>query len=498
MCCQTLERLMDRYVRVLRHALSNDESSHTSNQQLNRASMEKVMLMLESEQRRRRKHRSGSSRKIGVSRDLSPLTIPNGFGEHPQTDEGQVKQEEVYQQSMSDELSSSRDTLKVVENNLNPDSIGIYKRKPSKYLTRQVPLWSVEDVASWVKRIGFNAQPFIEAGVDGDLLLQIDDKNLQQDLEIMNGIHRKRFLRELNSLKKNADYSCMDRGNIAHFLAHNVGPDYKCYTYAFLKNDLTLELLLRLNEVDLNDMLQEAGVSSAIHKRKIIEAILDRQSEEEECSNTSSSSPHSSSFQTDQVDVFVSYPKQHGAAELASLVKMQLQLRGFSVYSDAQNSVSSNHENVLNYVREARNFVLILTPNALDDCIGDLDMKSYLHREIVTAIKSGCNIIPVLQDFQFPDTEELPENMRALCYFNGVRWIHDYQEACIDKLERFIRGESFLKADPRSMTRSTTRSRGDSGRSTPTAQVYTPLNFKKERCRTISIDSAIGSAASAF
>lgn len=39
---------------------------------------------------------------------------------------------------MSDEHSSSRDTLKVEEHNLNPDSIGIYKRKPSKYLTRQV------------------------------------------------------------------------------------------------------------------------------------------------------------------------------------------------------------------------------------------------------------------------------------------------------------------------------------------------------------------------
>lgn len=54
------------------------------------------MLMLESEQRRRRKHRSGSTRSLGVSRDLSPLTLPNGFGEHSQkTDEGQVKQEEV-------------------------------------------------------------------------------------------------------------------------------------------------------------------------------------------------------------------------------------------------------------------------------------------------------------------------------------------------------------------------------------------------------------------
>lgn len=31
--------------------------------------------------------------------------------------------------------------------------------------------------------------------------------------------------------------------------------------------------------------------------------------------------------------------------------------------------------------------------------------------------------------------------MRAVCHFNGVRWIHDYQDACVDKLERFMRGE---------------------------------------------------------
>ena len=35
--------------------------------------------------------------------------------------------------------------------------------------------------------------------------------------------------------------------------------------------------------------------------------------------------------------------------------------------------------------------------------------------------------------------------MRALCYFNSVKWVHDYQEACVDKLKKFIRGDAFLK-----------------------------------------------------
>lgn len=62
-------------------------------------------------------------------------------------------------------------------------------------------------------------------------------------------------------------------------------------------------------------------------------------------------------------------------------------------------------------------------------------------QEIVAALQSQCNIIPIIDNFQWPDAEELPEDMRTVCHFNGVRWIHDYQDACVDKLERFMRGE---------------------------------------------------------
>lgn len=35
--------------------------------------------------------------------------------------------------------------------------------------------------------------------------------------------------------------------------------------------------------------------------------------------------------------------------------------------------------------------------------------------------------------------------MRAVCKYNGIRWIHDYQDACVDKLERFLRGDLNIK-----------------------------------------------------
>lgn len=55
----------------------------------------------------------------------------------------------------------------------------------------------------------------------------------------------------------------------------------------------------------------------------------------------------------------------------------------------------------------------------------------------MAALNSNCNIIPIIDSqFYWPEPERLPEDMRSVCHFNGVTWIHDYQDACIDKLER--------------------------------------------------------------
>lgn len=48
--------------------------------------------------------------------------------------------------------------------------------------------------------------------------------------------------------------------------------------------------------------------------------------------------------------------------------------------------------------------------------------------------------------------------MRSVCKYNGIRWIHDYQDACVDKLERFLRGDLNIK--PLSTTSQTGASAG--------------------------------------
>ena len=42
-------------------------------------------------------------------------------------------------------------------------------------------------------------------------------------------------------------------------------------------------------------------------------------------------------------------------------------------------------------------------------------------QEIVAALEANCNIIPIIDNFHWPESEQLPEDMRAVCYFNGVR-----------------------------------------------------------------------------
>ena len=107
---------------------------------------------------------------------------------------------------------------------------------------------------------------------------------------------------------------------------------------------------------------------------------------------------------------------------------VHLQLRNFSVFIDVERLEAGKFDNnLLQSIRQAKYFLLVLTPNALDRCQGDDERKDWVHREIVAALESNCKIIPILDNFQMPPPESLPEDMRAVCYFNGVRWVHDYQ-----------------------------------------------------------------------
>ena len=45
-------------------------------------------------------------------------------------------------------------------------------------------------------------------------------------------------------------------------------------------------------------------------------------------------------------------------------------------------------------------------------------------------------------NFAWPQAETLPADIQKVCRYNGINWIHDYQDACIAKIVRFIKGET--------------------------------------------------------
>lgn len=64
-----------------------------------------------------------------------------------------------------------------------------------------------------------------------------------------------------------------------------------------------------------------------------------------------------------------------------SLLKVHLQVRGYSVFIDVEKLEAGKFEDkLIQSVQRARNFILVLSANALDKCMGDTAMKDWVHK----------------------------------------------------------------------------------------------------------------------
>lgn len=376
-----------------------------------------------------------------------------------------------------------------------------------------MPIWSVDDVSHWVSRIGFEEylDYFLESGVDGDLLLQLDEANIREDLKILNGIHRKRFVRELDKLKKQADYSNCDKHGVASFLLEQpqLGEDFLVYTYGFLLQGLGPDLMRRLSGGSLDDALKEAGVHNPVHRQRIADAVLRDCLPPDEVDHVCEGFGEADPNGYPNYDVYIcnASPLSHGSGELASLIEVNLNRCGLTTVRLGDVLPRSGDKERSAVIGRCNNFVLILTKGSLD--VRDQSPRaraetSMLHSDLVAALNSpDCKIIPVMDpEFQFPDPDDIPEDVRQICSFNAIRWVHEYQNACIGKLERFIKGEPWPSLK-QSLTYSNrlhsstpafltvnygagpgTRSRNDSGRSTPTWSLtrhHSPPGYHRSR-----------------
>uniref|UniRef100_A0A2S2PRL6 Sterile alpha and TIR motif-containing protein 1 n=1 Tax=Schizaphis graminum TaxID=13262 RepID=A0A2S2PRL6_SCHGA len=140
------------------------------------------------------------------------------------------------------------------------------------------------------------------------------------------------------------------------------------------------------------------------------------------------------------LDVFISYRRSNGS-QLASLIKNYLGIRNYRVFIDVVRLENGNFgHNLLNHLRQAKNFVLILTQGALDRCVGDNECNDWVHKEIVNAMQNRLNIIPII-DEKFTWPELLPADIRDLRTYNAIQWSHEFQKECIDAISMAIRGD---------------------------------------------------------
>ncbi|XP_006042263.2 NAD(+) hydrolase SARM1 [Bubalus bubalis] len=295
-----------------------------------------------------------------------------------------------------------------------------------------VPSWKEAEVQTWLQQIGFSqyCENFREQQVDGDLLLRLTDEELQTDLGMKSGIIRKRFLRELTELKTFANYATCDRSNLADWLG-SLDPRFRQYTYGLVSCGLDRSLLHRVSEQQL---LEDCGICLGVHRARILTAAREMLHSPLPCTGGKPSG--------DAPDVFISYRRNTGS-QLASLLKVHLQLHGFSVFIDVEKLEAGKFEDkLIQSIMDARNFVLVLSAGALDKCMQDHDCKDWVHKEIVTALSCGKNIVPVIDGFKWPEPQALPEDMQAVLTFNGIKWSHEYQEATIEKIIRFLQGRS--------------------------------------------------------
>ncbi|XP_059144255.1 NAD(+) hydrolase SARM1-like isoform X3 [Physella acuta] len=354
----------------------------------------------------------------------------------------QGRKEVLYKIEAVEPLKWLASTPNRVASKLAAQALKIIGEEVPHKLSQQVPLWTCDDVVHWIAQVGFSSysDSFQRCQVDGDLLLRLTEEELMESINMTCAITRKRFLRELRDLKISSDYTSCDPSMLGAWL-RDVSEDMSQYTYQMLYTGVDRPLLRSVKDSHLS---HDCKIVNGIHRMKILSKIEELRS----TLTSPASAPYdsvdalsSSGVHKPPIDVFISYRRSNGS-QLASLLKVHLQLRGFTVFIDIERLRAGKFdESLLESVKQAKNFIIVLTPNSLDRCMGDTEKKDWVHREITAAIEAGSNIIPLLDNFKWPAPDSLPEDMRNVCYFNAVRWIHDYQDACVDKLEQFLRGE---------------------------------------------------------
>lgn len=139
-----------------------------------------------------------------------------------------------------------------------------------------------------------------------------------------------------------------------------------------------------------------------------------------------------------QYDIFISYRRD--AFESANLIHEKLKAAGYRVFFDLESMRSGKfNDQLLNVIEQCKDFVLVLSENALDRCA---DPNDWVRIEILQALKCKKNIVPVmLRNFAWP--QPMPDGMRDLDKYQGVSASsHEFFDMSVIKIQGYLESKS--------------------------------------------------------
>ena len=255
------------------------------------------------------------------------------------------------------------------------------------------------------------------------------------EIGLKSRVQGKWVMEQIRKLRRRADVSYLDRENFSQFLT-GIHRDLSVYRVDFARRGITASFLPHLT----NEMLLEIGVHSAIDRVRILHWISETcDIDLPDSGSTNPLVPLSPRYRK-RYDVFISYRRESGS-QLASLLKVYLEIRNLSTFLDVTSLGGGKFDDaLLTTIRQCSNLVVILTRDCLQRCIEDQRIEDWLHRELVCALEHEVNIVPLCDpNFDWPDKQLLPPDLQMICRMNAVTWSHEYQEASVERLIKFLK-----------------------------------------------------------
>lgn len=140
-------------------------------------------------------------------------------------------------------------------------------------------------------------------------------------------------------------------------------------------------------------------------------------------------------------DIFISYRRD--AFDQANLFATRLKAMGYRVFFDIEAlNAGMFNEQLIEVIKNCKDFILILSPNSLDRCVNADD---WVRREIQCAMTYKKNIVPVmLSGFEWPGT--MPEGLEDLCMYQAIAPIPNvYYDMQVKKLVGFLKSKPHYK-----------------------------------------------------